>query len=177
MDEKSIARFWAKVDKAGPAVTKKLGPCWDWVAFRLPGGYGRFRVGSRAEQAHRVSYALAFGSFDPSLDVLHRCDRPCCVNPDHLFLGTDADNTRDKIAKRRHDFGTRHARSIVNDAVVMEMRAANAAGESTCAIAKRLGLKQPMVYDAIVGRSWRHLPLANGRPMPPSTAERRRRAG
>lgn len=169
-----VDRFWAKVNKNGPTTLAALGPCWDWTAFRLPDGYGRFRVGHHAEQAHRVSYVIAYGKFDVALDVLHRCDRPCCVNPEHLFLGTDRENTDDKMAKRRHDFGTRHARALMNEATVLEMRAANAAGESTCSIARRFRMSQSTVYDAIVGRSWRHLPLANGRALPPSVAERRR---
>jgi hypothetical protein len=86
-------RFWEKVDRSGE--------CWVWIGGRRPNGYGAFYVGRRKVGAHRVSYQLAFGVDPGDLDVLHRCDNPPCVRPDHLWLGTPVDNALDARAKGR----------------------------------------------------------------------------
>jgi len=97
-------RFWSKVNKHGPRAGR-LGRCWVWTAGRTNGSYGSFRVGSKMERAHRY----AWGDVPSGLHVLHRCDNPPCVRRSHLFLGTQADNNRDMVAKRR-DVNTRKTR-------------------------------------------------------------------
>ena len=89
-------RFWSKVSKSDG--------CWLWVAFRDRNGYGRFGTSAlnRSTLAHRTSYSLTFGDIPEGMHVLHKCDNPPCVNPDHLFLGTDKDNAQDCKAKGRH---------------------------------------------------------------------------
>jgi hypothetical protein len=93
-------RFWTKVQKSDG--------CWQWTAYRDPMGYGRFRLNGEARLAHRVSWEMHNGSISPEdLCVLHKCDNPSCVNPDHLFLGDRIANVADMVAKGRHcwDFG------------------------------------------------------------------------
>jgi hypothetical protein len=97
-------RFWAKV--------KKTRACWNWTAgcFNHPRGgtsYGCFYLGSRTDgtrkmhPAHRVAYELSVGAVPPGMKVLHKCDNPRCVNPAHLFLGTQRQNVDDMVAKGR----------------------------------------------------------------------------
>lgn len=86
-------RFWAKVDKTGD--------CWVWTGATARNGYGVFRIDGRNVGAHRFSFHLATGITPGELDVLHACDNPPCVQPDHLFLGTQRDNMADMHAKGR----------------------------------------------------------------------------
>lgn len=86
--------FWAQVKK-GPG-------CWLWTGWKQNAGYGETSLGGRKITVHRVSYMLAYGPIPKGKLVMHTCDVPLCVRPEHLRLGTDADNTADKLAKDRH---------------------------------------------------------------------------
>ncbi len=86
--------FWSKVSKTSD--------CWLWMGSKRKSGYGHFRYMGRLQSAHRVAWQLAFGPIPAGMNVLHRCDNPSCVRPDHLFLGTQADNMADKMAKKRY---------------------------------------------------------------------------
>ncbi len=101
-------RFWSKVDKNGPTPVHcpEVGQCWVWTAFRKPNnGYGTFKGegGKRGTiiLAHRFSYSM-LADIPNGMRVLHRCDNPACVRPEHLFLGSQKDNVHDCIAKGRH---------------------------------------------------------------------------
>ena len=78
--------------------------CWTWNGGRDKNGYGRFNVRPRLsslDRTHRVSWVIHFGAIPEGLQICHHCDNPPCVRPDHLFLGTAADNNADKVAKGR----------------------------------------------------------------------------
>lgn len=91
-EQKALARFWSYVSKSDD--------CWNWTGLKtVKGGYGKFSVGSREVRSHVMSYALEYGSVPKGMCVLHKCDNVTCVRPDHLFLGTEADNNRDSMMK------------------------------------------------------------------------------
>lgn len=87
------ARFDAKVVRSDN--------CWEWTGSRNDFGYGLFYLKGDQVRAHRYSYERAFGAVPDGLYVLHKCDNPKCVRPDHLFLGTLVDNSRDMVSKGR----------------------------------------------------------------------------
>ena len=95
-------RFWEKVDKNGPIHPTLTTPCWIWTAFCNADGYGVFGTGAKTLiSPHRFSWELHFGPIPDGLWVLHKCDNPPCVNPSHLFLGTQLDNIQDMLSKGR----------------------------------------------------------------------------
>ena len=147
-------RFWSKVDLDGPVLVPSLGACWVWVATRDKHGYGWFDG-----KAHRASWELAHGAIPPGICVLHKCDHPPCVRPEHLFLGTKADNTRDMVSKGRARgvVGIEHHNAKLTNADVIEIRRARAAGESVREISARFGISGPIVYRIMSGKRWSHV--------------------
>jgi hypothetical protein len=106
-DEKTVARFWAKVNKSGPVhpYDSTLGNCWVWTAAKYAAGYGSLGIGgNRSELSHRISFIIHNGAIPNGKLVCHSCDRRECVNPHHLWLGTHKDNTGDAVNKGRLPF-------------------------------------------------------------------------
>lgn len=96
-------RFLSKVNKNGPVPVHvpQLGPCWQWTAGVFKNGYAQYSVNSKARKASRYIFEQVNGPLSSSLCVLHKCDNPRCVRPDHLFSGTHQDNVRDRESKGR----------------------------------------------------------------------------
>jgi hypothetical protein len=125
------------------------GGCWLWCGTGHPSGYGIFRtylpgVGRITHAAHRFSFSIMKGPIG-DLHVLHRCDVPQCVNPDHLFLGTQKDNMADKARKNRSARG--YKRIYLNEAV--EMDRLRSSGASISCIARKAGRSKGSVSAAI----------------------------
>lgn len=151
------ARFWKKVDLRGPA------ECWPWTACvrRKDEGYGAFAINRKHHPASRVAWVLTNGEIPPGLNICHECDNPRCCNPAHLFLGTNQQNNDDKVAKKRHAFGSRvgtakltedQARAI-KDARPSHGRAPR--GLRT-ALADQFGVSYATIGD-VWGRRWMHV--------------------
>lgn len=149
-------RFWAKVQMGDPL------ECWRWTGAN-DGRYGHFRVWRdgvmRTERSHRVAWELTHGPIPPGMDVLHRCDRPICVNPACLFLGTHTDNMRDCVSKGRltRAKGQFHHNAKLTDAAVDEFRARYAAGGITQRqLAAKYGVTLSGIQKVLYGQSWKH---------------------
>lgn len=98
----SEERFWKHIDKNGPIIYPELGQCWMWTGGTTNEGYGIFRLDSDSTiLSHRYSYFISNNKELSDLFILHKCDNPACVNPDHLFLGTQSDNLLDASSKLR----------------------------------------------------------------------------
>lgn len=140
------ARFWAKVDKNGPLMEGMSTNCWIWTASKNPQGYGYFGVGgSKVRASHRVRWIMRHGKIPDGMLVCHECDNPNCVRLSHLFLGTNKDNSDDKIRKGRdsHLRGEGHRQAKLTDDQVAEMRQKYESGEfSQTALAKSYGITQ-----------------------------------
>lgn len=161
----TVARFWAKVNKTDT--------CWLWTASTRHKGYGAFayRLDGRMvnDRAHRFSYQLHVGPIPAGMFVLHSCDVPACVNPAHLFLGTNTDNVRDMMAKGRGNAGKsfpdgqwergeRHHAARLTEADVRTLRARyEAGGTSFSALAREYGLAIGHVYRIVRRKAWCHV--------------------
>jgi hypothetical protein len=91
-------------DRLSPIKVDRNG-CWNWQASKNNKGYGQLRIEGRGVLAHRLSYIFHKGEIPPGGCILHSCDNPACINPDHLRVGTKAHNTADMMAKGRHRAG------------------------------------------------------------------------
>jgi len=131
--------------------------CWLWLGALNAKGYGLIRVAGKTELAHRMSYRRYRGEVPVGLCVLHRCDVPACINPDHLFLGTQTDNMRDMSSKNRHPYryGEAHVNAKLTEAAIQAIRASD---ENYTSLGQRYGITKQNVYLIRARRAWRHLP-------------------
>lgn len=138
--------------------------CWEWQRARAnDGGYGCLNW-KGVHMAHRVSWAVHVGPIPKGLNVLHKCDNPPCCNPDHLFLGTLADNNADMEAKGRSNRsglragstfrGEAHGGARLTEEAVRDIRASS---EPLRVLAERYGVKLMAVSRARAGKSWTHV--------------------
>lgn len=132
--------------------------CWNWTAGKFPDGYGQFVEINRSRGAHRVSYELHCGAIPERMCVCHRCDNRACINPDHLFLGTNSENMADMTAKGRQARGTSNARAKLTEADVLAIRSAS--GITQQKLAKQYGVGQILISRIRRGKLWAHLPRA-----------------
>ena len=150
-------RFWEKVQKREPD------ECWEWTGGKYYNGYGQFYERPNKIVAHRFSYELANGGkADRDLVVCHTCDNRSCVNPNHLFLGTQSINLQDMVAKGRQVLrdtaGEENGRAIINEDQVREIRKRYAdGGISAKNLGKEYGLGETTTWHIIKKTSWKHV--------------------
>lgn len=150
-----VDRFYKLVDKTSI--------CWNWIGSKYKNGYGSFGVGIWREgtfknaYAHRISFELHNGPIPPGLCVLHKCDNRGCVNPSHLFLGTQAENIRDMVMKKRHDFGEKNAMAKLKESDIHEIRKLSHEGMTQKEIASHFPVKEDAIGAIIRGENWKHI--------------------
>lgn len=143
--------FWAQVDAGADSA------CWEWTGWRFPNGYGRFRRDGH-NYAHRAAWTYAYGPIPDGMLVCHHCDNPACCSPTHLFLGTDATNSADKVAKGRQPKGERVGGAKLTDNEVRWIRGVHETGAmGQKEIASRLGVTQQLVSQVVRGKIWGHV--------------------
>lgn len=146
MNKKTLLRFWSKVNFYGP------NGCFEWLACKV-GGYGQFGLtGNKRVRAHRFAYEVTKGEIPADKVVCHSCDNPSCVNPDHLFLGTQSDNVKDCVSKRRHVGNAR-----LNEWQVVGAMAQLLQGRLQREVGEYYDVTQANVSEIGTGRSWGHL--------------------
>lgn len=129
--------------------------CWLWTENVTQGGYGYLDFNCRRWRAHRLAYAAFVGPFDESLVVCHRCDTPSCINPDHLWLGTQGDNVRDCARKHRYPVGANHPRAKLSERDVIAVRRLHALGVMQKRIAQRYGVSESAIGSIIRREVWK----------------------
>jgi hypothetical protein len=121
-------------------------------------GYGQMNIGRKLVSCHRASFELAKGSIPEGMLVLHRCDNRACINPDHLFIGTNSDNVADMVAKGRHPKGEKNGRARLTQNQVAEIRVSK---KSAASIARDLGMNAKHIQRIKQGLFWRDVPTEN----------------
>lgn len=152
-DGKTKARFWSKVDRRGSD------DCWEWQGSRDKDGYGRFHLRGSETKAHRFSFELHYGPIPVGKMVCHSCDNPPCVNPSHLWLGTNQDNINDAAEKGRTHSpkGELHPMAILTREDVEEIIALRQKGYRYTEIAERFDVTPGLVGGIIRGNIWPHI--------------------
>ena len=146
-------RFFRKVDKTET--------CWVWTGNTSRNGYGSIQSGGKGSatlSAHRLSYEMHKGQIPNGYVVMHSCDNPSCVNPDHLSVGTFKENTADMIVKGRKRTtaprGADNGKAKLNDSLVRYIRQSE---RNTASIARELNLSANCIRGVRIGRTWSHV--------------------
>jgi len=175
---KSVSeRLWEKVNRNGPIPSHQphLGPCWMWMAYLDLKGYGRLSVATypngfykpRLAYAHILVWEEINGTKPSGLCVLHKCDNPACVRPDHLFLGTRAENNKDRHAKGRYATmpkGSNCTQHRLTEDEVREIRTICKPGipwhsndNSYSDLARKYGVSFHTIRLAVLRKNWAHV--------------------
>jgi hypothetical protein len=166
VDKNKIAtssRYWKKqVAFSSNVCINELTGCHEWQGSRHPQGYGlakRVICEPVEPRAHRRAWIIANGPIPDGMLVLHDCDNPCCVNVDHLSLGTDADNSDDMYSRRRNVnlSGAEHARSKFSPEDVLRVKEAHKFGARPVDLCRIYGVSDAAVHNILSGKSWKHL--------------------
>ena len=146
-------RFWEKVNIISDD------ECWEWQGSRHHRwNYGHFKLNGKTKSAHIVSFELVNGKIPDGLFVLHKCDNPPCVNPKHLFLGTNDDNMKDMASKGRSadNHGSKNPNSKLTEQDVIEIK--NLKGQvSGAKLGRKFGVVKEAIYDIWTGKRWGHI--------------------
>lgn len=147
------------------ANVKKTDGCW-LRTTQLGRRYGAMMLDGKMVLTHRAAYMLLVGPIPEGLNILHRCDNTLCINPAHLFLGTQKDNVQDMFSKGRAGVyrgmqgrtkGTRIATAKLNDEAVAVIRTDYSSGLSITKIARKNGVDFKTIHNIIHGKAWKHV--------------------
>lgn len=130
--------------------------CWLYNGT-LSHGYGIVAFNGRPMLAHRASYETWVGEIPEGMVICHSCDKPRCINPAHLFAGTQGENLSDMYGKRRHSHGADRYNSHLTESDVLEARRLRVEGVPVVELAERFGVSKRQMYKIVNGEQWKHL--------------------
>jgi len=148
ISDKDLQRFWKYVSKTDG--------CWLWTAALNTYGYGCFWWNKKQHQSHRVSWYIKHG-VDSNKLLLHSCDNPACVNPEHLREGTQADNMKDKVKRRRQALGEKNGNCRLTEKDVLDILSRHKAGDSIRGLGREYGVSKTAISHILKGVNWKYL--------------------
>lgn len=143
---------------------QKTESCWLWLGNKDKDGYGKFQIslGGSGNQKHVRAHRFAFELFnniklEPSQYLLHKCDVPACVNPEHLTIGSQKDNVHDSMRKKRRAIGNIHPKAKLTEIDVLNIRRDFESGFSFNFICEKFNMSHGAIYAIIKRKNWKHL--------------------
>ncbi len=134
--------------------------CLEWMGAKFENGYGKYTIGSRGRgvrktwRTHRLVWTLLHGAIPSGMCVCHRCDNRACMNPAHLFLGTNDENMADMVKKGRASRGVRNHSAILTEEIVRQIRAYNG---NHCETGRHFGVSRLVIRRVRRGQTWKHI--------------------
>ncbi len=149
-----VNKFWQRVNKQSPD------ECWNWTGATRRDGYGQISIPQPPQnaiflRANRLSYFINFGVDPCDLEVCHKCDNPSCVNPEHLFLGTQNENVQDCINKNRKARGEKNGISKLCEREVTEIRKRFSEGERISNLAREYDVTYSQIWNITKNKQWK----------------------
>lgn len=139
-------------------IPENLDGCWEWTGGKNSDGYGHFHIKRKSYRAHRISFELFVGPIPEGMYVCHSCDNRACVNPSHLFLGTQKDNVQDMYNKSRQSNkrakGENNGQHKLTEQNIYQIREMIEQGYSQREIAKRFDVSHQQISDIKSGKIW-----------------------
>lgn len=148
---KTVAEFWDNVGKG------TIDECWPWNRARVEKGYGVVYLRKKRWYTHQLSYTVSIGEIPEGMCVCHACDNPPCCNPSHLFLGTNYDNTMDKVSKGRcsRTNGIRNGANKLTEQQVLDIRSEHATGKiGYAALGRRYQVHEQTIKEIVIRKTW-----------------------
>jgi hypothetical protein len=150
MPANTLDNFWNKVNKTNN--------CWEWQGCVDNDGYGRIQINKVRWKTHRLSYHIHKGNIPSNLVVCHSCDNPKCVNPDHLWLGTQIQNTQDRDQKGRHrispSLGESNGSSRFTNEQIEFIRTSSLSGRE---LSRQFNVSDNAIYNIRLRKTWKHI--------------------
>lgn len=141
---------------------KKLNGCWNWTGAVNQNGYGWVWFNGGPKGTHRVAWQIYRGPIPKGKQVLHRCDNPPCVNPAHLFIGTNRRNVDDKVKKGRQSKGENGLNKLSEKNVIQIFKLLSDPSNTYMEISKKFGVGQRQIYMIAQRKNWKHLKIPEG---------------
>lgn len=144
---RALERFWHRVEKTDE--------CWLWTGRRDKDGYGISGIG----RANRVAWESANGAIPNGLSILHRCDNPPCVRPDHLYAGTPGKNMEDRLDRGHYDAGEAHPMAVLTETLVRQIRVTYVPRRNggMIALGRKYGVATSTIHAIISRKIWTHI--------------------